>query len=651
MDFNSALSGLKATSSELSVISNNIANVSTNGFKSSRTEFADIYANSSLGGSNSAIGSGVVLSAVTQQFSQGQISFTDSNLDLAVSGKGFFVLSNNGSISYTRAGAFGVDKNGYIVNNTDQHLRGFLADSSGNITGAQTDLQISSSTLAPKSTSAVNVNVNLDATAEPPSAPFISGFTPNQPPDPTTYNSSTSTTIYDSLGNSHIMTSYFVKAHAENTWRSYVGIDGTDVTPTASTPPVGVPPVQYPSGQIAQPYTIVFNQSGSYIVNNPATPATYYGPGPVTSTNSGLVTSGTLPTLNLNDLTINNIAITASSSTSDGSSTTDNAASSIALAAAINQSTTAHGVIATVNPNIVDLGVPSFGNLAVGDFSINGVPITGVNANATDLLGLINAQTATTGVVAAQPGGAGTSIMLTANDSRNVQLMTDGTQATGASFANFDLNSGTALNQVQRGSISLATTNNQGIIIGGPNPGHASLTAGPQSGIVQTSSDTINISGWTPSGGAAGPQLVSMNFNNSTQYGAPFSVLALSQNGYSTGLLAGVNVDSSGVIFAKYNNGQSLALGQVALANFGNVQGLTPQGNTSWVETFASGSALIGAPGTAELGIIQSGALESSNVELTDELVELIVAQRNFQANAQSIKTADAVTQTIINLR
>lgn len=650
MDFNSALSGLKATSSELSVISNNIANVSTNGFKSSRTEFADIYANSSLGGGKTAIGSGVVLSAVTQQFSQGQIGFTDNNLDLAVSGKGFFILSGNGSISYSRAGAFGVDKNGYIVNNSDQHLRGFLADSSGSITGAQTDLQINSATLAPKPTSTVSFNVNLDATAEPPTAPFITGFTPAQPPDPTTYNSSTSTTVYDSLGNSHIMTSYFVKAHAENTWRAYVGIDGSDVTPTASTPPVGVPPVQYPAGEIALPYTIVFNQSGSYVSNNPATPATYYGPGPVSSTSSGLVTSGTLPTLNLNDLTINSVAITASGSSSDGSSTTDNAASSIAIAAAINQSTASHGVTATINPNVVDLGIPTFGNLASGDFSINNVPIFGVNANAADLLGLINAQTATTGVTGTQPGGAGTSIILTATDSRNIQLTTDGVQATGASFANFNLNAG-VLNQVQRGTISLATTNNQGIIIGGPNPGHANLTAGPQAGIVQSSSDIINISGWTPTGGAFGPQLMSMNFNNSTQYGAPFSVLALSQNGYSTGLLAGVNVDSSGVIFAKYNNGQSLALGQVALANFGNVQGLNPQGNTSWVETFSSGSALIGAPGTAELGSIQSGALENSNVELTDELVELIVAQRNFQANAQSIKTADAVTQTIINLR
>ncbi|HRE31808.1 MAG TPA: flagellar hook-basal body complex protein, partial [Candidatus Berkiella sp.] len=388
------------------------------------TEFADIYANSNGGGGKTAIGSGVLLSAVTQQFGQGQISFTDNNLDLAISGKGFFIMSNNGSISYSRAGSFGVDKNGFIVNNTDQRLRGFLADNLGNITGAQTDLQISTATLAPKPSSAVNVNVNLDATSEPPTAPFIAGFTPVQPPDPSTYNSSTSTTIYDSLGNSHIMTSYFVKAHAENTWRVYVGIDGSDVTPVPNTPPAGVPPMPYPTGELAQPYTLVFNTSGGYIVNNPATPATYYGPGPVISTSSGLVNSGSLQPLNLNDLTLNSVAITASSSTSDGSSTTDNAASSIALAAAINQNTATHGVTASVNPNVLDLGIASFGNLAAGDFNINGVPIIGVNANETDLLNLINAQTATTGVVGAQPGGAGTNIILTTNDSRNIQLIT-----------------------------------------------------------------------------------------------------------------------------------------------------------------------------------------------------------------------------------
>ncbi len=651
MDFNSALSGLQATSNELSVVSNNIANVSTTGFKSSRAEFADIYANSALGVAGSAIGSGVVLASVDQQFTQGQIEFTNNNLDLAISGQGFFMLSDKGAVSYTRAGAFGVDKNGYIVNNLGNRLQGYLADKSGNITGAQGDLQLSNANLPPLATSSVTVDVNFDATQTPPTIPFVTGFSPVQPPNPASFNTSTSTTIYDSLGNSHVMTSYFVKAHEQNTWRVYVGIDGVDVTPQATPTPVGPPPVQYGPGALPAPYTIVFNTSGDYVVNNPVNHPTYYGPGPVVSTSPGLVNSGSLAKLNLNDLNINGVPIPASTLISDIVSTTDNAASAIALAAAINQNTSLHGVAASINPTVLSLGIPTFGNLAAGDLTINGAGIIGTSGTPAQLLGLINAQTPTTGVVATQPGGAGTAIILTATDGRNIQGVTTGTAASGANFANFAISGGSALNEVERGTLSLATTNNQSIIIEGNNPSHAGLVAGPQAGIVQTSSDVINISGWVPTGGAAGPQPIALDFSSSTQYGAPFSVLALNQNGYSTGLLSGVNIDSTGVILANYSNGESLALGEITLANFGNVQGLSPIGNTTWVDTFASGTALIGAPGTANLGVVQSGALEDSNVELTNELVNLILAQRNFQANAQSIKTADAVTQTIINIR
>ena len=649
MPFKSALSGLQAASSDLRVIGNNVANASTTGYKQSRAQFADVYANSS-GSANTNIGSGVILASVEQQFSQGQIEFTNNNLDMAVSGEGFFILSENGNISYTRSGAFGVDKNGNIVNNQNQRLRGFLADELGNITGAQGDMQISNANLSPNATSDVDVTVNLDATATPPASAFVSGFTPSTPPDPSTYNTSTSTTIFDSLGNSHILTSYFVKASQPNTWRVYTGIDGTDVTPTEATPPVGAPPAAYGTGEIAQPYTVVFEPTGGYVAHNPSAPPLYYGATPVNSTASGIATSGTLPVLGINELLMNGIPVDPPSVSADIFSTSDNTASAIALVSAINANTQSHGVTAAVNGNTYDLGIPTLGNIDAGDFSINGTSINGAVASDAALLTLINDETPNTGVVATQPGGAGTAMILTAADGRNIQLQTDGVQANGATFANFNLNGG-ALDQTQRGTFSLSTQNNQGINIGGTNPTQAGLSLGPVAGIIQTNSDLISITSWTPSGGAEGPQLVDIDFSASTQFGAPFSVQALSQDGYSTGRLSGVNVDVSGTIFARYSNGQSLALGQVALANFGNVQGLNPSGDTSWIETFDSGPALIGAPGTADLGTVQASALEDSNVQLTDQLVALIIAQRNFQANAQTIRTADAVTQTIINLR
>jgi len=150
--------------------------------------------------------------------------------------------------------------------------------------------------------------------------------------------------------------------------------------------------------------------------------------------------------------------------------------------------------------------------------------------------------------------------------------------------------------------------------------------------------------------GAANSAIV-FDMRGSSQYASSFGVNSLSQDGYTTGLLAGLEIDDSGVIFARYTNGQSKIQGQVLLANFANVQGLTPAGKTAWTQSFASGEPVIGTPRSSTMGALQSGALEDSNVELSDQLVNLIVAQRNYQANAKTIETESAITQTIINLR
>lgn len=156
---------------------------------------------------------------------------------------------------------------------------------------------------------------------------------------------------------------------------------------------------------------------------------------------------------------------------------------------------------------------------------------------------------------------------------------------------------------------------------------------------------------WNPGGGATGGQTTTIDLSSSTQFGSTFAVNSVTQDGFTSGQLLGVDIDSSGIIFARYSNGQSQAKGQVMLANFANTQGLQPQGNTTWAETFTSGSPVVSEPGTAGLGLIQSNALEESNVDLTGELVRMILAQRNFQANAQTIQAEDTVTQSIINLR
>jgi len=405
MPFAIALSGLNAASADLGVTANNVANVNTTGFKSSRAQFSEVFAVGTQSVSSSASGSGVRLSAIAQQFVQGNIDFTDNALDLAIGGEGFFVISDNGARSYTRAGAFGVDNQGFVTNAQGARLQSYPYAGSGLFnTGTPVDLQLTIGANPPAATTRAAFGINLPADAPVPANPVF------DPTDPSSFNHTTSVTVYDSLGAGHTATVYFIKDAAPNTWNTEVQIDGSAVT--------GAAPV-------------VFNPDGSLLS-------------------------------------------------------------------------------------------PAGGLMPLGAYT---------------------------------PG-------------------------TGAS-------------------------------------------------------DIV----------------MSLDFGSATQFGDAFGVNSLSQDGFTTGRLTGVSVDAEGVVFARFTNGQSTSLGKLALANFVNPQGLQQLGDTTWGESFQSGDALLGEAGTASFGNIQSGALEASNVDLTAQLVNMITAQRNFQANAQAIETADTITQTVINIR
>jgi len=155
-----------------------------------------------------------------------------------------------------------------------------------------------------------------------------------------------------------------------------------------------------------------------------------------------------------------------------------------------------------------------------------------------------------------------------------------------------------------------------------------------------------------PNGANFGPDNeIEFDLTGITQFGGAFNVNRLNQDGFATGRLDSINIDPTGVVSAQFTNGQSRELGKIALANFSNPQGLAQLGDNGWAESFASGEPLLGEGGEGSLGLIQSGGLETSNVDIAQQLVNLITAQRNFQANAQVITTADTVTQTIINIR
>ena len=441
MAFNTALSGLQAAAASLNVTGNNIANTSTVGFKASKAEFGDVYAQSVLGGGSNPVGNGVALTDVEQDFSQGNVGFTSNPLDLAINGNGFFIVSSQGQQLYTRNGAFGVDNTGNVVGNSGAILQGFPASASGTISGQLSDLRVTTENLPPVQTTGVNGLMNLDGREI---SPTVTTF---DPADQDSYNHATSLSVFDSLGNSHIQTQFFVKdsAPATNQWTMHVQIDGENIgRPTTGSPTDTSTPTP-------QSYTLNFDADGTL--------------------------TGTVP-----------------------------------------------------DPMTVDGWVP---------------------------------------------------------------------------------------------------LDSEGVYNGSQLPGAASEEPGTPP---ITSNYEINLKG-------------------TTQHGSVFAVNDANQNGFATGLLTGVDISRDGSVFARYTNGQARILGQVALANFNNVEGLSPQGNTQWAESFESGNPVVGTAGSASLGVIQSGALEESNVDLSTELVSLILAQRNYQANARAIETESTVTQAILQIR
>jgi len=406
MGFNISLSGINAANADLNVTANNIANVKTVGFKQSRAEFADLVNGNRYGLSKTAIGTGVNLSQVSQQFSPGPIDPTGNKLDLAINGAGFFTLSMNGSRVYSRAGNFQPDNDGYIINPQGARLQVFAPSADGSrFEGRLTDLQLLSSDSPPKQSTFLNLGFTLPGNAQQPA---VNSFNPE---DSSSYNhASTGVPIYDSLGVSHTQTAYFVKTANPNEWEMHSFIDGQSA---------------------GKPVTLQFSDNGQ-------------------------------------------------------------------------------------------LTAPQPSKITLDPF----------------------------------------------------------TPATGAGVINL----------------------------------------------------TVDISG-------------------ARQYGEKFSTHQVKQDGYAAGKFTEFEFSEQGIVFAYYSNGAKQVLGQVALTTFNNPQGLLPQGNNVWSQSHLSGEARTGAPNSADLGNISASSLEASNVDLTEQLVNMIVAQRNFQANAQAVSVQDQLTQAVINIR
>ncbi|RAO77215.1 flagellar hook protein FlgE [Dyella jiangningensis] len=401
MALNTALSGINAAQSDLNVIANNIANANTTGFKGSRAEFADIFAVTGLNLNSTATGSGVRLQEVAQQFSQGDIATTNNSLDLAISGNGFFVVNSGNGATYTRAGDFQKNPNGYITTPDGSHLQMYPPNGAGGFdTSTLTDFNWVTAQSNATATSKITMTSNLPASATVPTNAFSTT-------DSTSYNAAAPVTVYDSQGGSHQATIYYVKT-GTNTWDANLYVDGQ----SAGTQP------------------LTFDTTGK-------------------------------------------------------------------------------------------LATPTNGSLAF---------------------------------------------------------------------------------------------------------------------------NTVTL------GNGASPMTMSLDVTNTTQYGTDYSAGTIQQNGFEAGTLSNIDIDSKGVITAYYSNNQTTQIGQVAIANFANVQGLRQLGDTTWAASTDSGPAIMGTASVGQFGTIQSGALESSNTaDTTAQLVNMIQAQRDYQANAQVLSTDNTLASALFN--
>ncbi|MGV3741183.1 MAG: flagellar hook protein FlgE, partial [Burkholderiaceae bacterium] len=485
------------------------------------------------------VGLGVRTALVSQRFTQGNITGTSNPLDLAISGGGFFRMSNNGVVTYGRNGQFQLDRTGFIISPNGSRLTGYMANANGALaTGVPQELQISAADLPPRQTQDIDVKATFDSRRlSPTTTPFNSA-------DPTSYTNATSTPVYDSLGNEHILQTFFVK-RAPNTWDVYASNDDVTIGEVAGVPA---------------------NNAGTAAVP-PATGTVVTALGAIGST--GLIPAGTF---SINGISIDEIPA--------GATLAQQGANVAAAITAAN----IPGITATDDGT----GVVTIHNSGTGstEISLNGAAIDAATAasDKTAFLGLTGFDTDQVGTKAVTATRMGT------------------------------------INFTSSGELDTTTT---------------------------VLPITIPITSAT---GSMTPFAVSMDFAGTQQFGADFKV-KIEQDGYAPGSLAGFNVGSDGIITGRYTNGKTSTLGQVILVNFTNPNGLQPLGDNVWADTSDSGPPMTGVPGAGNLGVLQSNAVEDSNVDLTAELVNMITAQRVYQANAQTIKTQDQVLQTLLNMR
>ena len=797
MSFYTSLTGLNAATAMLGVTSNNISNVGTTGFKRSRADFGDIFATSPLQKASSTVGQGVSLKQVSQEFSQGNISFSSNALDLAVTGDGFFPMRSADGLQelFTRNGSFLLNEQFNVVNSSGQRLMAATVDSTGSANvNERVVLTIPQKTSGDaKQTSLVSLGLNFPADAEVITDSFNRS-------NPATYNKSTAFTVYDNGGNGYLATIYYVKtANANqnvpfNKWQThvFVGEDQVNASLVQATDANNERIYVNQYGQTA-PYSDVKDElttaktqlfSLDELTAKKISIAAEVGGDPVPEADINWVNGATFAELDDAGLfdgdlmkvdidgsgTPVSINLSAFKNTWTGSG---NITGEMIAEEATNQLIKGFGAQRAVPVAPATTATPDqrYGMKVLFD-AVNkkflvqsgttgdnsSVKVTEISAAASSVLGFVEDTTkpnkfttptekvATRGIESSHAVAYGSTPTVNTATNFNVDatnnkfiVTVDGIKGTVyvpigeyslAEFTDklqeqinslteerndgltpkeingvkveyditkkaFKFTSGTAgsdsfikisgepiwgLSAVEaaRGTTStwIKPTQHVDVVNGTPQPKYID-----GEGNETTSSDGyVGLPAWSPVyldkgeltfdtggnlvspvegtqletvylAGGKGALTINIDYSASTQFSSAFAVLSQSQDGAPEGDLVGVTIGNDGLVSASFSNGSQKSLAKILLANFSSPVGLRQIGDSSFLTSAASGKPILGTPGSAGFGTLRAGATERANVDLTQELVDLITAQRNFQANAKAIETSSTMTSAIINLR
>ncbi len=567
------VSGLNANGTALSVIGNNIANMSTVGFKSSKASFADLISSSISGGSGAVqTGIGVALTSVEGNFSQGSLATSSNVLDMAIDGNGFFVVKDaQGGTFYSRAGSFRLDKNNNVVDPSGFELQGFLADTNGTITGSIGNVALPSTTASPKATDQAFLAANLN------SATAVTGV------KGALVGSATSATT-SAAGN--LSFNINLNGDGVQTVTVAAGSTGAALAALIQNAVRGLTPADPFLTAAYSGFTASVNASGTFTFTS----------GLAGKTDNSTTGIGTVViAANGADTLAANLNMLAGTSTTG----TDFAISNPTGTSDFSTSMTVYDSLGNGH-----LLTTYFTNVGRNTWNYN------VTANSNDVV--------------------------TANYNAANMDATLGITRVGAGTLTFGTN-GT----LDRESVALRFNNNTAAGAAGAVPGQLQVDFN----------------------GATANQLITYNFGTSvtteggngldgtTQFGSQSAVVQLTQDGYAAGSLQAFSVDGNGIINGRFSNGQLRALAQVVLARFPDPLGLTRTGNNTFAQSGNSGQPVTGVPENAGLGKLKSNTLELSNVDLGESFIDMIAAQRGFQANSRVITTADEILQELVNLK